>query len=172
MVLGAYILGGTLTSRIDALLREEKGYTYGLRGAFQPSRRGGVFGVSGSVDTDSTAPAFEDLLGVLRTAVSGGVTAEEVEAARQYLVGVSPLRWETPGAVAGHLATLVGCDLPLSWTDDYLSALRAATVEEVSAAIARHIHPDALTVVAVGAADTVVKACDAVGLPTATVVPA
>ena len=30
-VLGTYCLGGTLTSRLDRVLREEKGYTYGVR---------------------------------------------------------------------------------------------------------------------------------------------
>ncbi|MEU8351467.1 pitrilysin family protein, partial [Streptomyces sp. NPDC048845] len=30
-VLGVYCLGGTLTSRLDRVLREEKGYTYGVR---------------------------------------------------------------------------------------------------------------------------------------------
>ena len=34
LVLGTYCLGGTLTSRLDRVLREEKGYTYGVR-AFQ-----------------------------------------------------------------------------------------------------------------------------------------
>ena len=29
--LGTYCLGGTLTSRLDRVLREEKGYTYGVR---------------------------------------------------------------------------------------------------------------------------------------------
>ncbi|MDX6273558.1 MAG: hypothetical protein QOJ92_768 [Frankiales bacterium] len=172
MVLAAYVVGGTLTSRIDALLREEKGYTYGLRGAFQPSRRGGVFGVSGSVDSDSTEPALADLLGVLRTAVVGGVTEEEVAAARQYLVGVSPLRWETPGAVAGHLATVVGNDLPLSWTDNYLAALRDTTADDASAALAAHVHPDQLVVVAVGDPARVTKACTELGLPTPEVVTA
>ena len=31
LVLGTYCLGGTLTSRLDRVLREEKGYTYGIR---------------------------------------------------------------------------------------------------------------------------------------------
>ena len=31
LVLGTYCLGGTLTSRLDRVLREEKGYTYGVR---------------------------------------------------------------------------------------------------------------------------------------------
>ena len=172
MVLGAYILGGTLTSRIDMLLREEKGYTYGLRGSFQPSRRGGVFGVSGSVDSTSTVAAFEDLLGVVQDAVKNGVTEAEVEAARDYLVGVSPLRWETPGAVAGHLAMLVGCDLPLSWTDDYLAAMRGLDADTVSAALAQHVHPDRMVLVTVGPGDQVQAATTALGWPTPTVLPA
>ena len=67
LVLGTYCLGGTLTSRLDRVLREEKGYTYGVR-AFQqvlrspaPPAAAGVTGVSvlaisGSVDTASTGP--------------------------------------------------------------------------------------------------------------------
>src|ERR1700744_3010747 len=31
LVLGTYCLGGTLTSRLDRVLREQKGYTYGVR---------------------------------------------------------------------------------------------------------------------------------------------
>ena len=34
LVLGTYCLGRQLTSRLDRVLREEKGYTYGVR-AFQ-----------------------------------------------------------------------------------------------------------------------------------------
>ena len=171
MVLGAYILGGTLTSRIDMLLREEKGYTYGLRGSFQPSRRGGVFGVSGSVDAASTVPALEDLVGVIREAVASGVTAAEVEAARDYLVGVSPLRWETPGAVAGHLAMLVGCDLPLSWTDDYLAAMRQLDADAVSSALEMHLHPEQLVLVAVGPVEGIQAATSALGWPQPYVTP-
>ena len=53
LVLGTYCLGGTLTSRLDRVLREEKGYTYGVRafgagapvaGAARRGRRGGYVG--------------------------------------------------------------------------------------------------------------------------------
>ncbi len=37
-MLGMYCLGGTLTSRLDRVLREEKGYTYGVRAFAQPLR--------------------------------------------------------------------------------------------------------------------------------------
>src|SRR5450759_3710161 len=65
LMLGTYCLGGTLTSRLDRVLREEKGYTYGVR-AFQQvlrspapqasdgARGASVLAISGSVDTAST----------------------------------------------------------------------------------------------------------------------
>ena len=39
LVLGTYCLGGTLTSRLDRVLREEKGYTYGVRASGRCSGR-------------------------------------------------------------------------------------------------------------------------------------
>lgn len=152
MGLAAYALGGTLTSRIDAVLREEKGYTYGMRGAFAPQRRGGAFLINGSVDTGNTAPALADLMTVLTTALEDGLRDDEHVAAREYLVGVSPMRWETPGAVASQLGAVVGNDLPLSWIDSYLDGLRTATLDDINAAMRSHVHPSELLVVAVGEA--------------------
>ena len=56
MTLAATVLGGAFTSRLNHLIREVKGYTYGIRGDFSMSRRFGRFGVSSSVQTAVTAP--------------------------------------------------------------------------------------------------------------------
>lgn len=100
-VLGTYCLGGTLTSRLDRVLREEKGYTYGVRAFAQvlrssaPDSASGATGaamlaISGSVDTESTEPALKDLWTVLRTLAAEGLTDEERETAVQNLVGWHP----------------------------------------------------------------------------------
>src|ERR1019366_7229140 len=85
LVLGTYCLGGTLTSRLDRVLREEKGYTYGVR-AFQRVLRSlaphaaeratgvSVLAISGSVDTASTGPALDDVWKVLRLLAAEGLT--------------------------------------------------------------------------------------------------
>src|ERR1039457_4681641 len=88
LVLGTYSLGGTLTSRLDRVLREEKGYTYGVR-AFEQVLRSpaphaagraagvSVLAISGSVDTASTGPALDDVWTVLRTLAAEGLTETE-----------------------------------------------------------------------------------------------
>ena len=171
MTLAVYALGGTLTSRIDAVLREEKGYTYGMRASFAANRAAGHLSISGSVDTGNTAPAMADLHRVLTGARDEGLRQDEIDAGKQYLVGVSPMRWETPVAVVSQLAQLVGNDLPLSWTDSYLEGMRTATLEQVNAAQREHIRPDALVVVAVGEASAITGPLEDMGL-TATVVDA
>ena len=63
--LAAKIIGGSFTSRLNSLLREKKGYTYGARCRFIESAIGGQFVASTSVQTKFTAPALIDLLGVI-----------------------------------------------------------------------------------------------------------
>jgi predicted Zn-dependent peptidase len=172
MALVGHALGGTLTSRIDAVLREEKGYTYGMRARFAPHRRGGSFTVSGSVDTENTEPALDDLAGILRGAVAEGLRADERDTAREFLVGVSPTRWETAEAVVSQISTVVGCDLPVSWIDDYLAGLRDSTLDDVNAALRAHVRPDDLLVVAVGEASAVTEPLERLGFGTPAVVPA
>lgn len=103
--LGAVVLGGTFTSRLNRLLREEKGYTYGARAALESRPHSGRVVVATNVFLDKTGPALEDLLreltrfaagvdeGELRKA-QGAVRTDEIEAAG------------TRGAVADALADL------------------------------------------------------------------
>jgi predicted Zn-dependent peptidase len=170
--LAAYAVGGALTSRIDAVLREEKGYTYGMRARFAPDRRGGTFTVSGSFDTQNTEPALDDLARILREAVAEGLRQDERDAASEYLAGVSPTRWETPESLVRQAATLVGCDLPVSWVNGYLTGLREATLDEVNAALRAHVRPDELVVVAVGAAAEITGPLERLGFGTPVVLPA
>ncbi len=58
-------------ARVDAVLREEKGYTYGIRSSFRPRRAGGLFLTSGSVRADSTAESLRLLVELLESGAAG-----------------------------------------------------------------------------------------------------
>ncbi|MFI7103934.1 M16 family metallopeptidase [Streptomyces sp. NPDC050161] len=180
-VLGTYCLGGTLTSRLDRVLREEKGYTYGVRAFGQvlrssaPDAPGGHTGaamlaISGSVDTASTGPALDDLWTVLRTLAADGLTDAERDVAVQNLVGVAPLRYETAAAVAGTLADQVEQHLP----DDFQAQLYARLAEtgtvEATAAVVSAFPVDRLVTVLVGDAAQIAEPVKALGIGEVTVV--
>jgi zinc protease len=98
------------------------------------------------------------------------VTAEELATARDYLVGVFPLRYETSGQVAGAIAGLVAQGLPDDELDRYRPAVAAVDPEQVLAAAQARIKPDATSVVLVGDADAFLPALEAAGIGAVTVV--
>jgi len=75
--LAAKIMGGSFTSRLNSLLREEKGYTYGIGCRFSSHNYGNTFSLSTSVRTDVTAEALIDIYSTLQTG-SEGYSPEEV----------------------------------------------------------------------------------------------
>lgn len=177
-VLGTYCLGGTLTSRLDRVLREEKGYTYGVRSFGQilrstPDGTGAaMLAISGSVDTPHTGPALDDLWKVLRTLAAEGLTDAERDVAVQNLVGVAPLKFETAAAVAGTLADQVEQHLPDHYQADLYRQLAATGTVEATAAVVNAFPVDRLVTVLVGDAAQIKEPVEALGIGEVTVVTA
>ncbi|HXG25404.1 MAG TPA: pitrilysin family protein [Candidatus Binatia bacterium] len=155
------ILGGLFNSRLNRKLREEKGYTYGAGAGFDMRRGPGPFAVRVAVNSDVTVPAVEDILAELETMRAGPPTDAELHAARDYLVGVFPLRFETPPPVVGAIAGLLIHGLPMDELDRYRPSIEAVTAQDVESAASRRISPDRLAVVLVGDADTVLPGLEA-----------
>ncbi|MEU5159926.1 pitrilysin family protein [Streptomyces sp. NPDC020875] len=175
-VLGTYCLGGTLTSRLDRVLREEKGYTYGVRAFAQvlcsaPDGSGAsLLGISGSVDTPNTGPALADLWTVLRTLAAEGLTDDERDVAVQNLVGVAPLRYETAASVAGTLADQVEQHLPDDFQGQLYARLAQTGTVEATAAVVSAFPVDRLVTVLVGDAAEIEGAVRELGIGDVTVV--
>jgi zinc protease len=162
-VMGA-ILGGLFNSRLNTKLREEKGYTYGAGAGFDLRRAAGPFAARAAVNTEVTVPAIVDILAELDRIRDTSVTDAELKAARDFLVGVFPLRFETPGPVVGALAGLVVHDLPDDELARYRPAIEGVTADAVQQAARSHIRPDAAAIVLVGDADAFAPALEAAGL--------
>lgn len=175
-VLGTYCLGGTLTSRLDRVLREEKGYTYGVRAFGQVLRSApdgtgaAMLAISGSVATDVTGPALGDLWQVLRTLAADGLTDDERDVAVQNLVGVAPLKYETAAAVADTLADQVEQHLPDDYQAQMYARLAATGTVEATAAVVSAFPVDRLVTILVGDASQIADPVRELGIGEVTVV--
>jgi len=162
-VMGA-ILGGLFNSRLNMNLREEKGYTYGASAGFDLRRGRGPFTARAAVNTEVTVPAIHEFLVELDRIRDTPVSDAELKAARDFLVGVFPLRFETPGPVAGSLAGLFIHDLPDDELDRYRAAIEAVTAADVQRVARDHIRPEAAAIVLVGDHEAFGSALDAAGV--------
>lgn len=145
---GTIVLGGTFTSRLNALLREKRGYTYGVRAGVHALPDGGVLTVSSRIRTDASGPAMVDLVGELAR-IREGVTEDELRKARgayrQDLVEAMETR-------AGAAATFAAWHFAGKGPDALgkeLAAVQAVAPRDVPAAMAPY-DPAKAVIVLVG----------------------
>ncbi|MEO6019479.1 MAG: pitrilysin family protein [Knoellia sp.] len=120
----SFIVGGSPSARVDAVLREDKGYTYGIRAGFRPRARGGSFITAGSVRADATVDALRLLVEILDDARKG-FSAKEIRAGVDFVVQTAPGRYATADAVADEASALAIEGLPLDFQTTTLARMGA-----------------------------------------------
>ncbi|WP_329519396.1 M16 family metallopeptidase [Spirillospora sp. NBC_01491] len=169
LMVASHVLGGGLTSRLNAVLREDKGYTYGVRAGLLRLRHCGLFITQGAVHTEVTADAVADALTELRGVVSRGISDEEHGSSVRALADRAPAEYETARAVAAELADVSANGLGADYPSRYLEAVRSSTPDGVARAYREHIDPEALTIIAVGDAEQIREPLEKLGYATVTV---
>lgn len=131
----AEIVGGLFGSRLNRVLREEKGYTYGAAAGFDFRRGRGPFTMRTAVETSVTVPALLEARRQVESPLHEPVTQSELDDARNYLRGTFPLRF---GAAAPVSATVAGLSViglnveELNRYRDAVTAVDAAAVTQVA----------------------------------------
>ena len=152
MFVANHAVGGSFSSRINTVLREEKGVTYGASSSLETSRRSGVLSVATAVRADATAKAVADIVEIL-TAATGTLTDDEVATAVRAATESAALGFERAEAVVSRVEMLLAQGLPPDYVDYNLARLREVTTEAANTAYADVVRADQLTVVVVGEAD-------------------
>ncbi len=144
------LLGGKFTSRLNLNLRERHGFTYSIYSRFGARRGPGPFTIASAVATDSAGRAVEEIRGELERLRAEPPTAAELDETRSYMLGVFPYTVESLEGVSRRLREIAVHDLPLDYWDRYPAALEAVTPTDIRRVARDHLHPDRLTIVAVG----------------------
>jgi len=144
------LLGGKFTSRINLNLRERLGITYGVSTSFSQRRGPGPFVVAASVETDAVDSAIREILAEIRRLQDELVTEEELADTKSYLLGIFPYMLQRIEGLAARLADLAIYDLPRDHFPSYLRQIAAVTRGDLQSLAQKHLHPDKMSVVAVG----------------------
>jgi zinc protease len=157
------ILGGAFVSRLNLNLREEHGFTYGVRSGFAFRKAPGPFVIQTAVESDVTVRAIEETLKELDTLVEEGVTDEEVRNARDFLAGVMPLDMQTTDQLAARISELHTYDLPVNYFETARDRLRSVTADEVNRVAKLRLQLDRLVITVVGNAGAVAEGLRGLG---------
>ena len=146
------VFGGQFSSRLNMNLREQKGYTYGARSAWDwRVHERGPFVATSSVQTAVTAPALAEFLKELDGMVGDRpVTAKELDFCKKYVTRGYTAGFETPSQVATQLETLFAYNLPDDYFNTVVPGVRAVTAEDTMRVAKKYLALDDLTIVVVG----------------------
>ena len=165
------VLGGAFTSRLNARLREEKGFTYGARSGFHTRCAPGPFVARAAVHTPVTDQAVGVFLEELDKLVDELVPEAELERAKSYVALRLPQRFEAVGDLVTRMAEIELYDLPDDYWEGYVPKLLAVDAEAVREAARRHLDPRRMTVVVVGDRRVTERPLRALGMPVEVVEP-
>lgn len=157
------VFGGYFSSRLVNNIREDKGYTYSPRSAFDHRQASSTLTVTADVATEVTAPALLEVLYELSRMATGSVTDEELLAAKRYLRGSLALSSQTQAGLAGYLLLLTSLGIGIEYLRDLPAAVDAVTTEEVADASRRFLALPGLVTVLVGDASRMAESVEALG---------
>ena len=111
----------------------------------------GLFQMGLQTKKEQANDALQLLRLTLREFINKGPTAKELVAAKQNIIGGFPLRIDSNKKIVEYLSLIGFYGLPLSYLDDFTGKIDKITVEQIRDAFKRHVNPDAMATVIVGA---------------------
>lgn len=155
LFLGNHVLGGGgFSSRLNAEIRQKRGYAYSAYSFFNPLALEGPFQVALQTKREQAEDAFKVAQDTLASFVAEGPTQQELDAAKQNIIGGFPLRIDSNRKIQEYLSVIGFYRLPLTYLDDFSVQIEHVTLERIKEAWRRRIHPERMVTVVVAGADT------------------
>jgi len=149
-----YPLGGSFNSRLNMILREEKGYTYGAGSSPSTARSWGCFRAYSAVQADATGESVQVFKTQLEE-MGKGVTGEELGTARTALLSARPREFETLDKLIMVARNIAFYQMPVDYVARHQNLLKSISVEDTARMAKAYMDPARLFFLVVGDLKTV-----------------
>ena len=149
-VLNHVLGGGGFESRLMTEVREKRGLTYGVYSYLAPRDLAETYLGSVSSSNDRIAEAIEVIRAEWAKAAAEGITQEELDAAKTYITGAYPLRFDGNSPIANILVGMQMLGLPTDYIATRNDKVEAVTLDDVKRVAAELLDPENLHFVVVG----------------------
>ncbi len=153
--IAAYILnyvvgGGGFSSKLMQEVREKRGLAYSVYTYLYPLDHAGIFAGGVATENKSVGQSLELIKAELERASKEGLTEQELQTAKDYLIGSFALRFDTSSKIAAQLLAIQLDDLGINYIERRNSEIEAITVADIKRVAKRLMEPKNLIVTVVG----------------------
>jgi zinc protease len=145
------IVGGSgFESRLMSELREKRGLTYGVYSWLAPLDGAPLWMGQVASSNATMAQAFDLIREQWADVAGGGVSQAELDAAKTYLTGAYPLRFDGKDRIASILSGMQQSGRPIDYVLDRNAMVAAVTLDDIRRVAGRVMDAEALRFVVVG----------------------
>lgn len=151
--IGNFVLGSSgLSSRLGDRLRQKEGLSYSVQSSLQPSAvdERTTFFLFAISNPDNAPRVHEAIQEELKRLLNDGITAEELEAAKAGYLQEQQVQRTEDRAIAQTLEAYAFIGRDMNFVAEYEDKVSRLTIEEVNAALKKHIDPQRLFIVQAG----------------------
>ncbi len=147
-----FALGGNFNSRLNLDIREDKGWTYGIRSGYSANYKDlpGTYTVSAGIKAGATDSAIKEIMSELEKYRNQGLTKEEFEFTKAALLASEALEYESLGQKAGFIMGLAIRDLPVDYPQQQMAVLNAVTIDDLNKLAKNNLKTDEVIIVVSG----------------------
>jgi zinc protease len=145
------MLGGMFQSRLNANIREEKGYSYGVNSAFAYGKGPGPFRAGGDIVSAKSDAALVEFMKELR-GIQGSrpISEDELATAKDALVQRLPGQFASVNGINGAITSIWTQDLPVDYYTQYGAKIATISKEDIVRVAKQYLDLDHLAIVIVG----------------------
>ncbi|RLS78730.1 MAG: insulinase family protein [Planctomycetota bacterium] len=151
--IGNFVLGSSgLSSRLGDRLRQKEGLSYSVQSSLQPSAvdERTTFFLFAISNPDNAPKVHEAIQDELKKLLENGITAEELEAAKAGYLQEQQVQRTEDRAIVQTLESYAFIGRDMKFVAEFEDKISKLTVEEVNAALKKHIDPERLFIVQAG----------------------
>lgn len=146
-----HVVGGSgFSSRLMQEVREKRGLTYGAYSFLVPRDYAALYLGSVASGNDRMAETVSVIQDIWADIAQNGITQEELDAAKTYLTGAYPLRFDGNARIAGIMVGMQVQGLPIDYIATRNDKVNALTLDEVNRVAKELLQPENLHFTIVG----------------------
>ncbi len=146
-----FAFAGAFNSRINYLLREIRGFTYGARGGFSSGNKyPGPYTISGGFRANSTDSTIMDIETELKKYADAGITDDELSFAKNAMAQADALKYESPFQKLGFVKRILDYNLPKDYVKQQADILKSITKAEINDRAKKNLPYNNMVILIVG----------------------
>jgi zinc protease len=156
VLIANYILGGgNFSSRLMENIRSKEGKTYTIASLVSFEKKFGIFSISTSTINQKVKDMLENIFNIYKTFGEKGITKEELENAKKYLLGNITFQFEGIVNIAEKILWLEQFSRKFEYFEEFILEIKNTTVKKVNEAIKKYFYSKYFAMAVAGKKDEI-----------------